>query len=100
MSGSAISTTVYGPRRRTCIGPRTFIRFHGLRHPAGMGGPEVEAFLSWLVTSLKVSTSTHKQALSRPCSSSMHGDVTTTMISTHVLKVGGSRVRSPVDSLP
>ncbi|MBW6495841.1 MAG: tyrosine-type recombinase/integrase [Burkholderiaceae bacterium] len=29
-----------------------------------MGGPEVEAFLSWLVTSRKVSASTHKQALS------------------------------------
>ena len=36
---------------------RTFIRFHGLRHPAGVGGPEVEAFLSWLVTSRKVARS-------------------------------------------
>lgn len=25
---------------------RTFIRFHGVRHPSDMGGPEVEAFLS------------------------------------------------------
>ena len=29
-----------------------------------------------------------------------HSDVTTTMIYTHVLKVGGRGVRSPVDSLP
>jgi hypothetical protein len=27
---------------------RALIRFHGLRHPAMMGGIEVEAFLSWL----------------------------------------------------
>jgi Phage integrase, N-terminal SAM-like domain len=25
---------------------RAFIRFHGIRHPAELGGPEVEAFLS------------------------------------------------------
>ena len=29
-----------------------------------------------------------------------HSDLTTTMIYTHVLKVGGGGVRSPVDSLP
>jgi hypothetical protein len=27
---------------------RAFIRFHGLRHPAEMGGPEIEAFLGWV----------------------------------------------------
>lgn len=27
---------------------RAFIRFHGIRHPAEMSGPEVEAFLTWL----------------------------------------------------
>lgn len=43
---------------------RTFIRFHGLQHPATMGGPEVEAFLSWLANSRNVAASTHKQALS------------------------------------
>lgn len=43
---------------------RTFVRFHGLRHPREMGGPEVEAFLSWLATERKVSPSTHRQALS------------------------------------
>ena len=43
---------------------RAFVRFHGLRHPADMGGPEVEAFLSWLATDQQVAISTHKQALS------------------------------------
>ena len=43
---------------------RSFVRFHGLRHPAEMGGAEVEAFLSWLAAERQVSASTHKQALS------------------------------------
>lgn len=43
---------------------RSFIRFHGLKHPATLGGPEVEAFLSWLANDRKVAPSTHKQALS------------------------------------
>ena len=43
---------------------RSFVRFHGLRHPAEMGGADVEAFLSWLAVERQVSASTHKQALS------------------------------------
>jgi integron integrase len=43
---------------------RAFIRYHGLRHPAQMGGPEVEAFLTWLVSDRQLSASTHRQALS------------------------------------
>jgi integron integrase len=43
---------------------RAFVRFHGLRHPREMGGPEVEAFLSWLSAERGVSVSTHRQALS------------------------------------
>jgi integron integrase len=43
---------------------RAFVHFHGMRHPSELGGPEVEAFLSWLATERKVSVSTHKQALS------------------------------------
>ncbi|MFO1252931.1 MAG: integron integrase [Inhella sp.] len=43
---------------------RGFIRFHGIRHPAEMGGQEVEAYLSWLADARKVSASTHRQALS------------------------------------
>jgi integron integrase len=43
---------------------RVYIRFHGVRHPAEMGGAEVEAFLTWLVSERKVAASTHGQALS------------------------------------
>lgn len=43
---------------------RAFIRFHGIRHPAEMGGPEVEAYLSWLSNEREVAVSTHRQALS------------------------------------
>jgi integron integrase len=43
---------------------RAFVRFHGLRHPLAMGGPQVEAFLSWLSVERRVSVSTHRQALS------------------------------------
>jgi integron integrase len=43
---------------------RAFIRFHGIRHPAEMGGPEVQAFLGWLAVERSVAPSTHKQALS------------------------------------
>jgi integron integrase len=43
---------------------RAYIRFHGLRHPSTMGGPEVEAFLSHIANQRGASASTHKQALS------------------------------------
>ena len=43
---------------------RTFIRFHGLRHPSQLAGPEVEAFLGWLACERRVAPATHKQALS------------------------------------
>jgi hypothetical protein len=43
---------------------KAFIRFHGLRHPAEMGGPEVEAFLTHLAADRQLSVSSHRQALS------------------------------------
>jgi site-specific recombinase XerD len=43
---------------------RAFVRYHGRRHPREMGGPQVEAFLSWLSGDRGVSVSTHRQALS------------------------------------
>ncbi len=43
---------------------RRFILFHGKRHPAGMGKPEVTRFLSHLAVEAKVSASTQNQALS------------------------------------
>lgn len=43
---------------------RYFIRFHKNRHPAEIGGPEVEAFLTYLAVNRKVAPSTQNQALS------------------------------------
>ena len=43
---------------------KAFVRFQGLRHPKGMGGEEVQAFLTWLSVERRVSASTHRQALS------------------------------------
>ncbi|HMA10380.1 MAG TPA: integron integrase [Steroidobacteraceae bacterium] len=42
---------------------RRFIRFHAMRHPRTMGGPDIERYLTHLATVAKVSPSTHKQAL-------------------------------------
>jgi integron integrase len=42
---------------------RSYIRFHSLRHPREMAGPEVEAFLSHVANQRGASASTHKQAL-------------------------------------
>lgn len=42
---------------------RRFVRFHGGRHPAALGAPGVEAFLSDLATTHRVSASTQNQAL-------------------------------------
>jgi integron integrase len=43
---------------------KRFVRFHGLRHPAALGGPEVSRFLSHLAVAGGVSASTQNQALS------------------------------------
>lgn len=43
---------------------RAFVRHQGLRHPRDLGGPEVEAFLTWLACERGVAPATHKQALS------------------------------------
>jgi integron integrase len=62
---SAIRTKHYSLRTENAyIGwIRRFILFHGKRHPAHMGGAEIEAFLSNLATSHHVSASTQNQAL-------------------------------------
>lgn len=43
---------------------RAFIRWHGMRHPAQMGGADVEAFLSYLAADRGLAPSSHRQALS------------------------------------
>ena len=47
-----------------CRWARRFIRFHGLRHPAEMAEPEINAFVTHLAVHEKVSASTQTQALS------------------------------------
>jgi integron integrase len=41
-----------------------YIRFHGLQHPAALGAPELESFLTYLAVSRNVAASTQSQALS------------------------------------
>jgi len=41
-----------------------FVRFRAMRHPRGMGGDEVVAFLDHLANDRDVAASTHNQALS------------------------------------
>ena len=43
---------------------KRFIYFHNVRHPAEMGEPEINAFLTHLAVKDKVSASTQNQALS------------------------------------
>ncbi|MCY7277679.1 MAG: phage integrase N-terminal SAM-like domain-containing protein, partial [Phormidesmis sp. CAN_BIN44] len=43
---------------------RRYILFHDKRHPKDMGTPEIEAFLTHLAVTNKVSASTQNQALS------------------------------------
>ena len=47
-----------------CRWVRRYIRFHGLRHPAEMAEPEINAFVTHLAVAEHVSASTQTQALS------------------------------------
>lgn len=54
----------YSPRTENCYADWTtrFIRFHGLRHPSSMSGPEIEQFLTDLAVNGHVAASTQNQA--------------------------------------
>lgn len=43
---------------------RRYVRFHGMRHPAELGPPEIVGFVSWLADPRRVSASTQTQAAS------------------------------------
>ena len=47
-----------------CLWVRRYVRFHKMRHPAEMGGPEINRYLTYLAVKLHVSASTQTQALS------------------------------------
>ncbi|WP_311944172.1 integron integrase [Halomonas piscis] len=55
----------YSPRteKTYCYWIRFFIRFHGVRHPASMGAPEVKVFLEYLAVERHVAAATQNQAL-------------------------------------
>jgi integron integrase len=61
----ALRTRHYSPRteRAYCAWVRRFIYFHHVRHPAEMGEPEINAFLTHLAVAGNVSASTQNQAL-------------------------------------
>ncbi|WP_438938295.1 phage integrase N-terminal SAM-like domain-containing protein [Abyssibacter profundi] len=56
---------------------RKFILFHGKRHPAEMGKPEIEAFLTHLATERDVAASTQNQAMSAILFLNRHGETRT-----------------------
>ncbi len=62
----ALRSRHYSPRTEDayCMWVRRFVHFHKLRHPADMGGPEINEFLTHLAVEQKVSSSTQTQALS------------------------------------
>jgi integron integrase len=61
----ALRVRHYSPRTEVCYveWAERFIRFHGLRHPNTMGGPEIEQFLTDLAVNRHVAASTQNQAL-------------------------------------
>jgi integron integrase len=60
----AVRVRHYSPRTEECYVEwvSRFIRFHGLRHPNTMGGPEIEMFLTHLAVNGHVAASTQNQA--------------------------------------
>src|SRR5256712_10766111 len=65
---AVLRTKHYSPRtEESYVGwVRRFVRFHGLRHPAELGGAEVERFLSALAGEGRVTAATRKHTASRP----------------------------------
>ena len=93
---------------------RAYVRFHGMRHPAGMGATEVQAFLKRAVETAGITRPATPHTLRHSFATHLlqagidirtvqkllgHSDVSTTMVYTHVLEVAGGAVRSPLDVL-
>jgi len=63
---AAVRARHYSPRtEESYVGwVKRFVRFSGMRHPRGLGEPDVERFLTSLAVDHRVSASTQNQALS------------------------------------
>lgn len=61
----ALQTRHYSHRTISayCLWSKRYIHYHNFRHPSEMSEPEINAFLTYLATKLKVSASTQNQAL-------------------------------------
>jgi integron integrase len=61
----ALRSRHYSPRteKAYCLWVRRYVRFHKMRHPAEMGGPEINRYLTYLAVKQRVSASTQNQAL-------------------------------------
>jgi hypothetical protein len=61
----ALRTRHYSRRTEQayCMWARRYVRFYKMRHPAEMGGPEINRFLTYLAVRMNVSASTQNQAL-------------------------------------
>lgn len=68
------------------------VKPRGMRHLRDIVGADVEAFLTMLANERQVSSKCGRDLLG-------HSDVTTTMISTHVLKVAAGNTTSPLDAM-
>jgi integron integrase len=62
---AALRARHYSPHTEQayCLWVRRFIYYHGVRHPAEMAAPEINAFVTHLAVSERVSASTQTQAL-------------------------------------
>jgi len=61
----ALRARHYSPRteKAYCMWVERYVRFHQMRHPAEMGGPDINRFLTHLAVHSHVSASTQNQAL-------------------------------------
>ena len=80
---------------------RRYLRFHRLRHPREMGGPEINAFLSQQTLCHCFATHLLERSSDIPTTKELlgHSDVKTTMVNKRALNRGPTNVTSLADLL-
>jgi len=78
-----------------------YLRFHRLRHPRGMGGPEINSFLSQQTVWHFFANPLLERSSDIPANKELlgHSDVKTTMVYEHALNRRLTNVTSPGDLL-